>query len=229
MLTKDTYKQIKIFFKLASKTASIPIRYNEKTENFEEISGKAKAWYFFMITLTTFRPCYHIFWLVWSAFYGFPNISDTSLEIFYFLGNSLANFLNIGAYLSRPSLTNYLNQLLKTNRIFKSAFLAAEAESGGRHPVSRKRYSDGCSLFMKLLTPSSLSTPMSFGLMFLLQPQKRLYYYHFIPGERPLWTKILYFLWESFTYLWCSFAIYLFWYMVLLYGQSCGFWLNQVR
>ena len=229
MLTKDTYTQIQIFFKLASKITCIPIKYNEKRQVFEEISGKVKAWYFFMTTLTTFRSCYHVFWLMWSVVYGFPNVADISVEIFYFLGHSLANFLNIGAYVSRTSLTNYLNQLLKINRIFKSELLLAESKSGGRHPLTGLRYSDGCSLFMKLMTPGSFSSSISFGILFLLQPTKRLYYYHFIPGERPLWTTILYFLWESFTYFWCGFAIYQFWYMLLLYGQSCGFWLNQIR
>ena len=224
MLTKDTYTQIKIFFKIACKITSIPIKYNGQTEAFQEISGKAQLWYFFMIGWMTLRPCYHAFWLVSSVFYGFPSVADTSVEIFYFFGNSLVNFLNIGAYISRASLINYLNQLLKINRIFKSELLIAESESGGHHPETGKRYSDGCSPFMKLLTPGSFSTPISFGLLFLLQPHKRLYYYRFIPGEKPLWTQILYFFWESFTYLWSCF-----WYMILLYGQSCGFWLDQIK
>ena len=203
--------------------------YNERKQQFEHIAGRAKCWYFFMLAAVTQRVSYHIFTIVHSIVYGFPQISDAAVEMFYCFGTSFCLAIGLGFYFCREDIIVLLNQLLATNKAFHSEFLIEETKQpSGRHWINGSKYSDGCSLFMKLLTPSSFSTPLSFGVMFLLQPHKRIYFYYLFPGEKPFWLKYLYVFPESYYYFWANGSIYFFWYILLLYGNSNTFWLQQI-
>ena len=230
MFTQETYKQIKLFCKYTSVCANMPLVYNERKQLFEHISGKAKCWYFFMLAAFAQRVCYLVFIIVRNIFYGFPKVSDATVEIFYCFGTAMCLFINLGFYYCREDIIVFLNQLLVTNKTFGSEFLVEETvQPSGCHWLTCLKYSDGCSLFMKLLTPSSFFTPVSFGTMFLLQPFKRIYYYYLIPGERkPFWLACLYLFPESYYYFWGNGVIYFFWYLLLLYGNSTTFWLKQI-
>ena len=229
MFTQETYLQIKLFCKYTSKLANIPMVYNEHKQQFENVSGKAKCWYLFMLAAFTQRVCYHAFTIIYSMFYGFPKVSDATVEIFYYFGFAFSLFVNLGFYYCREDIVVLLNELLVTNKVFQSEFMIEETvQPSGRHWLTGNKYSDGCSLFMKLLTPSSFSTPLSCGVMFLLQPYKRIYFYHLIPGEKPFWLAYLYFIPETYYFCWGNGCIYFFWYILLLYGNSSNFWLEQI-
>ena len=229
MFTQETYTQIKLFCKHTSRLASLPMVYNERKQQFQEISGKAKYWYLLMLATFTLRVCYHIFTIVHSMFYGFPKIADATMEIFYCFGTSFCLFVSVGIYFCREDIIVLLNQLLVTNKTFQSEFLIEETvQPSGRHWLNGEKYSDGCSLFMKLLTPGSFSTPLSLGAMFLLQPNKRIYFYYLIPGVKPFWLKYLYFIPETYCFFWGTGSVFFLWYILLLYGNSSNFWLQQI-
>ena len=176
-----------------------------------------------------FRVSYHVSIIVHNIAYGFPKISDATVEISYCFSSAFCLFVNLGIYYCREDIIALSNQLLVTNKGLKSEFLVEEAvQPSGRHWLTGLKYLDGCSLFMKLLTPISFTTPVSFGFMFLLQPLKRIYFYHLIPGEKPFWLACLYFVPETYYFVWGNGAIYFFWYMMLLYGNSSIFWLQQI-
>ena len=228
MLTDETYQQIRLFFKLNSKLSCMPFKWDNDTGKLQEISRISKAWYFFMIGVLSVRAVYHSYWIIRNFYDGFPPVTDATMEIFFCTNLYTILGLNLGAYLSRDALMDLLNQLLLTNKIFKSEFLSKNAKLGGRHWKSGARYSDGCWIYMKLLTPSCYNTALSFGVLFLLQPEKRLYFYHLIPGEKPLWYLGLYFMLECFTYCWNMPILFFFWYALLISGNSLSFWLKQI-
>ena len=223
MFTQETYKQIKLFCQYTSKLANLPFVYNGTKKHFEHISGKAKCWYFFMLAVFSQRVCYLIFILVRNMFYGFPKISDAAMEIFYCLGCTFVLLLHVGFCIYSQEILVILNVLLVTNEALQSEFLVQE-----RHWQTGLKYSDGCALFMKLLTPSSFTTPVSFGILFLVQPYKRIYFYYLLPGNKPFWLACLYSVPESYYYIWGNGLIFFFWYILLLSGNSSTFWLQQI-
>ena len=217
------------FFKLNSKLSCLPFKYDNDTGKLREISLRSKVWHFLMSVAIIGRGLYNLGWIISSFFYNFPSITDATLEIIVCTNLLAIIGLNLGAYLSRDSLIDLFNQLLLTNRIFKKEFLSKDAKIGGRHWKSGAGYSDGCWIYMQLLTPSCYSTALSFGALFLLQPEKRLYFYRLIPGEKPVWCLGAYFMLEVFTYGWNMPICFFFWYMLLISGNSLSFWLKQIE
>ena len=203
--------------------------YNGAKEQLEHISGKEKCLYFFMPVVFTLRVGYLVFVVVHNIFHGFPKVSDATTEIFYCLGCTFVLFLNVGFYIYRQDILVFLDELLVTNKAVQSQFLVKQTvQPSGQHRLTGLKYSDGCSLFMKLLTPSSFTTQVSFGILFLLQPYKRIYFYYLIPGEKPFWLACLYSVPEAYHYIWGNGLIFVFWYILLLYGNSSTFWLRQI-
>ena len=204
----------------------MPIKYNTKTHLVEEISYWAKPIYFFMLSLLGFRVSYHFAWLISGFWYGFPSVAETTVEFFFAICLLTAFTANFGLYLGRHSLANHVNQLLRVNRTFAAEFLIPEAKSKGEHPLTGVKYNDGCSLWMKIFTPACYSVPFSFGFFFLLNPNRRLYYYFLLPSK-PLWSKVAYFVWETFTYCWNMPNLYFNPFLSLMYANTCKFWMKQ--
>ena len=194
MFTQETYKQIRLFSKFTFMCANLPFVYDEGKQQFECISGKVKGWYFFMLVTMALRVCYNVSIVVHNIFYGFPQVSDAALESFYCVGPAFCVFLNFGLHSNREDIIVLLNQLLVTNKALQSKFLIKKTVvPSGRHRLTGRRYSDGCSLLMKWLTPCTFISPISFGIMFILQPCNRIYFFFLIPGEKPFWLACLYF------------------------------------
>ena len=227
MLTSDTYRELKIFLKLSSILRNMPIRYNAKTQLVEQIPFHSKAIYFFMLSFLGVRVVYHFAWLTSSLWYGFPSVEETTVEFFYATCLLTAFTTNLGFYVDRYSLINHLNQLLRINQIFAKEFLIDQSKAKGRHPLSGKRYDDGCALWMRIFTPACYSVPLSFGAFFLLNPNSRLYYYFLLP-QKTLGIKALYFIGESLTYCWNMPCIYFNVYLNLLYANTCNFWVAEI-
>ena len=119
--------------------------------------------------------------------------------------------------------------MLGVNKRYADVFLVSEIKLRGRHWNSGLKYNDGVWLYMKLLTPCQFSSALVFGMMFLYQPHKRLYYYSYFLGTGDSIVYIgLYFLLECYSLCWMSGILYLMWYSQLLYANSTSFWLDQI-
>ena len=230
MFTEATYHQIKLFFKLTSKLASsLPFAYDEKACQVVEQSIRSKLWYILAIFWLVFRSFYHTFWILRGFLYGFSSVADTTIEISFAIFTSTVWILHVGAYCGRKTYMELLNQLLRVNQLYSDNLLTPETKTGGRHWNSGIRYDDGCWLYMKFLTPSFFSSSLTFGMMFLSQSHKRIYYYsYFVGADDSALYKGLYFLLECYTVYWMSGILYLLWYSQLLYANSTSFWLNQI-
>ena len=194
-----------------------------------ELSVRSKLWYFLLLLWTAFRCVYHVFWILSGFVHGFPSVADTTIEISFAVFMSTVCTMNISSYSGRQTCMELFNQMLRANKLFSEKFLAPEAKTRGRHWNNGIQYNDGCWLYMKLLTPCSFSCALTFGMLFLYQPHKRLYYYSYLFGtENSIAYMALYFLLESYSLCWTVGIIYFLWYSQLLYANSSGFWLDQI-
>ena len=230
MYTDETYKQIIRFFRLNSKLMSnLPFDYEEKSCQLMELSLRSKVWYFLMLCWTVIRCSHHIFWILSGFLHGFPSVADTTIEISFAIFTFTVCTLNIGSYSRRRTCMELFNQMLSVNKLYSENFLTLEAKIRGRHWISGKKYNDGCWQHMKLLTPSSFSCAITFGMFFLYQPHKRLYYYSYLVGtENSIVYVGLYFLLESYSLCWMMGILYFLWYCQLLYANSSSFWLDHI-
>ena len=230
MYTDETYNQLRLFFKFTSQlTSNLPFDYNEKTCQLVDLSILSKLWYFFMLLWLAIRCSYHTFWLLTGFVHGFPSVADTTIEIAFAICTFTACILNTGAYYQKKNYMTLVNQMLRVNKRYAQDFLWPEAKSRGRHWNTGIKYTDGCWLYMKLLTPCYFSSAMTFGMLFLSQPHKRLYYYSYVFGEESSIVYMgLYFLLEGYSICWLQGILYLLWYTQLLYANSTSFWLNQI-
>ena len=231
MFTDETYRQLKLFFRLTFRlTSNLPFDYDEKASELVELSIGLKLWYFLMLVWTAFRCVYHVFWILSGFVYGFPTVADTTIEISFAVLSFTAVFMNTVVYCERQTFMEMVNQMLKANKLYSEHFLTPEAKTRGRHWNSGIKYNDGCWLYMKLLTPSVLSSSLMFGMLFLYQPHNRLYYYSYVfqPDNSTVYMGF-YFLLESFSICWILGILYFLWYCSLLYANSSSFWLDQIR
>ena len=174
------------------------------------------------------RSIYHLFWVLRSCVYGFPPISEATIELYYTIVQSVTLGINFWGYLDSSSLANHLNQLITINKTFHSEFLVSDAKTGGRNRTNGSKYTDGCSTYMRLFTSASQIGLFPFAAMFLLVPHQRIYFYSYIPGQKSSIHLILYFVWEFYTYCWQISVCYLFWYVQMLFANSTNFWLQQI-
>ena len=177
MFTDETYRQLQLFFRLSSKlTSNLPFDYDEKACQLVELSIGFKLWYFLMLTWTGIRCLYHVVWILSGFRHGFPSVADTTIEISFAVLSFTVLTLNTAVYSGSQTFIDMVNQMLKVNKLYSERFLTPEAKTRGRHWNSGIKYNDGCWFYMKLLTPSLISSALMFGMLFLYQPHNILYY-----------------------------------------------------
>ena len=182
-----------------------------------------------MLLWIAIRCFYHIFCLLTSFFYGFPSIADTTIEMAFVVSTLTVCTLHISVYCHREAYMSFLNQMIRVNKCYAEKFLTIEARSRGRHWNTGTKYTDGVWPYMKLMTPCMFSSALTFGVIFLSQPHKRLYYYSYLVGaQNSIVLTGLYFLLECYTLCWMFGILFLLWYTQLLYANSTGFWLKQI-
>lgn len=234
MFTESTYKELKLFFKLTQKFSNLPFQYDEAIGKLNVFSSlKSKIWYATMLLWVFVRAVYHTGWIVHSIAYGFPSISDSTVEVFFAILFITVFSLNLVVYLKRQEFAEFLSKLLAVNKTWKSQYLVPQVRHRGEHWETGERFGDGCSLYMKLLTPSGFNGSLAFAMLFMLQPNKRLYYFHILPppggANKPVWMMALYAVWESYTFCWHTSIFYFLWYSQLMYTNSSNFWLSQIK
>ena len=231
MFTDETYHQLKLFFRLTSELISnLPFDYDENAAQLVELSVRSKLWYFLMLLWVAIRCFYHVFCILSGFLHGFPSVADTTIEISFAVLTFTVLTFNTAVYAGRHTFMEMVNQMLRVNKLYSEKFLTPDAKTRGRHGFTGIKYNDGCWLYMKLFTPGLFNSALTFGVLFLYQPHKRLYYYtYFVGSDTSLLSFGLYFLLESYSICWKMGILYFLWYCQLLYANSSSFWLDQIR
>ena len=232
MFTEQTYHQLQLFFKVTSKLISnLPFDFDMSSGQVIEMSTPKKICYLLVLASVAFRSCYHAACIASGFVYGFPSVADLTIEVAFLLTTSTAALLNIGTFTNRSTFIEQLNQMLRINRKFSAEFLRdgvtrREMQSWGKG--EGRQYTDGCWIYMKLLTLGSIAATIEFGMFFLMTPTKRIYYYSWLFDDGLSWWMLPYFVFECFTLYWMYGILFLQWYTQLMYASSCSFWLDQI-
>ena len=222
MFTEDTFLWLRIYFKTTKLLANAPFEYQPSCRNFQENSLFSQIWYMCLLSWCLARTTWHGGWIVSNIFYGFPSVSEAALETAFMIFNASVVLVNITSFQNRKSMVSLWNGMLALNAKLKSHYMLEQSAS------SEFSDSDGCAIFVKLLTPSAIGTPIVVGLLFTIQPHSRIYFYKFIPMEKTTWTFAIYAIWECYTNCWQMGILFSVWFQQLLFAKSSTFWIRQI-